>query len=120
MIQLLLIALLSLIAQSVFPWWSLAVVAFAVCLWRSRSGGQAFLVGFAGVALVWLVYALFIHIDTGGVFTGRMSQLLFRTASAAPTFMSTAVVGGLVGGLAALSGYLVRQAVRKPLIARDS
>ena len=111
MIQILLIALLSLLAQLVLPWWGLAIVAFAVCYWRSPTPGRAFWYGFAGVALVWLAYALLVHVRTDGIFTGRMSQLLFKTDSPALLLLVTAVLGGFVGGLAGLAGYFARQAV---------
>lgn len=111
MIQILLIALTSLLAQFALPWWSLAIVAFLVCLWRSSSAGRAFLYGFAGIALVWLSYALIIHLRTDGIFTGRMSELLFKTNNAVIPMLVTAFLGGLVGGLAGLSGFFVRQAL---------
>lgn len=111
MIELILIAIVSLLAQLVLPWWSLAVVAFSICFWRSSGGGRAFLSSFAGIALVWLIYATIIHTRTDGSFTGRMSELLFKTNTSALPLLVTALVGGLVGGLAGLSGYFVRQAV---------
>ncbi|NEU68645.1 hypothetical protein [Spirosoma agri] len=110
MIQILLIALISLVAQLILPWWSLAIVAFLICLWRSPSAGRSFLYGFAGVALVWLAYALLIHLRTDGIFTGRMGQLLFKTTNAVLPMLVTALVSGLVGGFAGLSGFFVRQA----------
>lgn len=111
MIQILLIAFLSLLAQWVLPWWSLAIVAFAVCFWRSSGAGRALLYGFAGVALVWLAYALLIHGRTDGILTGRMSQLLFKADASAGLVLATALLGGLVGGLAGLAGHYGRRAV---------
>lgn len=114
MIQILLIAVLSLLVQLVLPWWSLALVAFAVCFWRGaifRGAGRAFWYGFAGVALVWFVYALLAHLRTDGIFTGRMSQLLFKADAPALLMAVTAVLGGLVGGLAGMAGYFARQAL---------
>ena len=110
MVEIILIAVLSLLAEFVLPWWSLAIVAFVVCFWRSSRAGQSFFAGFYGVALVWLVYAIFLHSRTDGVFVGRMSELLFKTNSAVLPELVTAIVSGLVGGLAGLSGYYVRQA----------
>ena len=118
MIQILLIALLSLLAQLVLPWWSLAVVAFLVCFWRSKSAGEAFMAGFVGIALVWLGYTLLIHLRTDGIFTGRMSELLFKTNTAVLPLLLTSILGGLVGGLAGLSGVLVRQAAGNQIINR--
>lgn len=130
MIQVLLIAFLSLLAQLAFPWWSVAIVAFAVCFWRGTASrgsafrgsgaGRAFLYGFAGVALVWLVYALIIHFRTDGIFTGRMSQLLFKADASAGLVLATVVLGGLVGGLAGVAGYFTRQAVSNQPAVRNS
>ncbi|WP_460936601.1 hypothetical protein [Spirosoma humi] len=110
MIELILIAVISLLAQLILPWWSLAVVAFVICYFRSPGSGRAFLAGFVGIALVWFLYAVVIHTRTDGVFTGRMSELLFKTNTSVLPLLVTALVGGLVGGLAGLSGYFVRQA----------
>ena len=120
MIQILLIAVLSLLAQLVLPWWSLAITAFAVCYWRATGAGSAFWYGFAGVALVWLTYALLIHVRTDGIFTGRMSQLLFKADASSLLIMAAAVLSGLVGGLAGLAGYFVRQAVVNPPAVGDA
>ncbi|GAB4040113.1 hypothetical protein [Spirosoma jeollabukense] len=116
MVQILLIAILSLLAQLTLPWWSLAVVSFLVCFWRSKSAGQAFFAGFYGIAIVWLIYALLIHLRTDGIFTGRMSELLFKMNSKVLPGLITAIVGGLVGGFAGLSGHFVRQATGNQLI----
>jgi hypothetical protein len=110
MIQIIVIAIISLIAQLFLPWWSLAIVAFAVCFTRSRGAGWAFLEGFAGVALTWFGYALLIHVTTDGIFTGRMGLLLFKADGAGLPILVTTLLGGLVGGFAGMSGYLVRQA----------
>lgn len=125
MIQILLIALISLFAQLVLPWWSLAIVAFAVCFWpgpasRNSNALPAFWYGFAGVALVWLAYALLVHVRTDGIFTGRMSQLLFKADAPALLLLATAVLGGLVGGLAGLAGHFARQAVGNRPSVRNS
>lgn len=120
MIQILLIAFLSLLAQLILPWWSIALVAFGVCLWRSPGSARAFWYGFAGVALVWLLYALLIHIRTDEIFTARMSQLLFKADAPALLLLATAVMGGLVGGLAGLAGYFARQAVVNRRVVRNA
>ena len=120
MIQIILIAVLSLVAQLVLPWWSLAIVAFAVCFWRGDGAGAAFLYGFVGVALVWLGYALLIHLRTDGIFTGRMGELLFKSNNALLPTLATTILGGLVGGLAGMSGYLVRQAAGNQAVNRTT
>lgn len=109
MIQILVIAILSLIAQLVLPWWSLAIVTFVVCFWRSSSALTAFVYSFLGIAIVWLGYSLWVYGQTDGVFIMRISQLVFKANNAVLPFVGTTILGGLVGGLAGLSGYFVRQ-----------
>ena len=120
MIQILLIALLSLLFQLVLPWWSLALAAFLVCFWRGQSAGRSFLYGFLGVALVWLGYALLIHTRTEGIFTGRMGELLFKSPNALLPILVTTVLGGLVGGLSGMTGFLFRQTTGNKLANRDA
>ena len=79
MIEIILIAVLSLLAQLVLPWWSLAVVAFVICFWRSPSGWPIIFIRFCGRGPCLAIYASIIHVRTDGVFTGRMSELLFKT-----------------------------------------
>ncbi len=107
----LLIALLSLVAQFFLPWWVVAPIAGLVCYFVSKKPGLAFAEGTAGVALVWLAYALLIHIRTEGIMTARMSQLLLK----GPTNLLltlTPIIGGLVGGLAGLTGFYLRRLIR--------
>ncbi|WP_080238082.1 M48 family metalloprotease [Spirosoma rigui] len=120
MIQIILVALISLVAQLVLPWWSLAIVAFSVCFWRSRSSGLAFLYGFLGVAVVWLGYALIIQLQTDGVFVGRMSELLFKSNTSVLPVSATTLLGGIVGGVAGMAGYFVRQALVNPSPVRNA
>ncbi|GAB3923795.1 hypothetical protein [Larkinella terrae] len=108
MLPFLVIAVLSAVAQFFLPWWSIALVAFGVCFWRSRTGWRAFGNGFLGIAVVWFVYALIIHLQTGGILTGRMAELLFKTKTPVLLLLITPLIGGLVGGLAGLAGRQVR------------
>lgn len=112
MIRLIIIAVTSLLAQFILPWWSIAIVAFMVCFWGSRNAGGAFIEGFAGIAIVWFVYAGLIHFRTEGVFTGRMGLLIVKSSSPIVMLLVTPVLGGIVGGLAGMAGYFFRQAVR--------
>ena len=120
MYQIVLIAFLSLFAQLFLPWWTLAIVAFAVCFWRSPGAGWAFWYGFMGVAIIWFMYAMLIQLRTDGVFVGRMSELLFRVNTPFLPALVTTVLSGLTGGLAGLSGFYVRQAIAPKIINRSS
>jgi hypothetical protein len=90
------------------PWWIIAVVAFGVALWKASSGGNAFLSGFLAIVLVWTVMAGFIHIHTEGILSNKIAAL-FYLPSPLLLIIITAFIGGLVGGMAALSGFFVRK-----------
>ncbi|MBO0939363.1 hypothetical protein J2I47_22610 [Fibrella sp. HMF5335] len=111
MISILLIALLSAVAQLVLPWWSIALVAFAFCFGRPQGSGRAFLYSFVGVALVWFGYAILQHSQTNGILTSRISEVLKLPANPIFLLVITPLVGGLVAGLAGLAGYFTRQAL---------
>ncbi|WP_205503588.1 hypothetical protein [Rufibacter psychrotolerans] len=104
------ILLLSLLAQFFLPWWSIAVVCFGAAFLKARYGGQAFLAGFGAIAVTWLGAALFWHVVTDGLLSTRVAAML--TINSPWLLMAaTALVGGVVGGLSALSGFYVRRAV---------
>jgi hypothetical protein len=108
MLPFLLIAVLSAVAQLFLPWWIIAFVAFGVCFWRSKTGWRAFGNGFLGIAVVWFVYALIIHLQTDGILTGRMADLFFKTKTPILLLLITPLIGGLVGGFAGLAGRQLR------------
>lgn len=105
------IALLGFLVQLVLPWWSLALVAFGVCLWQRIGSGHAFGAGAVGSAVVWLGYALLIHVRTDGILTATMSQLLTKLHHPAPAFLFTVLISGLTGGMAGWAGALFRKAM---------
>lgn len=107
---LLLILILSIVAQLFLPWWSIAVVCFLVAAWKARHGGHAFLAGFGAIALTWLGAALFWHLTTNGTLSERVAAMM-TVNSPWVLMMATVVIGGVVGGISAMSGFYVRRAV---------
>ncbi|ALW84216.1 hypothetical protein AUC43_03360 [Hymenobacter sedentarius] len=110
--MLLLIFVLSTAVQLDLPWWSMAVVAFALGFTLMPSGGAAFGAGFGGAGLSWLVPAAWLAYQNEGLLAHRVAQLLPLGGSAVVLVLVTGVVAGLVGGVAALAGTWLRQAVR--------
>ncbi|HEX8504193.1 MAG TPA: hypothetical protein VF630_02410 [Hymenobacter sp.] len=108
---LLLIFVLASAVQLDLPWWSLAAVAFVIGLVMAPSAKAAFWAGFGGAALSWLVPAAWQSYQNGGLLAHRMAQLLPLGGSPVVLVMVTGVIAGLVGGLAALAGTWLRQAL---------
>ena len=111
-ILLLLIFGLTSVAQLVLPWWSLAVVAFAAGLVLAPTGWAAFGAGFGGAGLSWLLPALWLAHQNQGLLAHRVAALLPLGGSAAALIAVTALVAGLAGGLTALAGRWLREALR--------
>jgi hypothetical protein len=94
----------SFILQLFLPWWIIAPAAFALALWKGTSSRQAFWSGFGAIVFLWAATALVIHLRNEGILTAKIAGL-FALPFPALMIVITALVGGLVGGLAALSGF---------------
>ena len=93
---------LAFVAQTLLPWWTLALCAFAMGYVFRNKGYLSFLAGFLAAGLLWLGMALVIDITTQSILTQKVNQLLPVNA-----ILMTTLVGGLVGGLASLTGSLL-------------
>ncbi len=113
----LLIAFICFILQLFLPWWIIAPVAFALAIWKSYSGKQAFWSGFGSIALMWSIVALFIHLRNEGVLTAKIAAL-FSLPLPELMIVITAVIGGLVGGLSALTGFYWKKLLNNPIPVR--
>ena len=117
-LKLLLIAALCYLAQLFLPWWIIAVCAFGVNLFLPTKGFNAFLSGFLGVGLLWLIYAGLIDQRTDSLLTEKVAEIM-QFNNAYLLVALTGLVGGLVGGMAALTGSLLRN-LRHSEDAKDS
>lgn len=104
-----LIAITAWILGLFLPWWSLAIPCLILGAWLGKSGGRSFLIGFTGIALLWLLQSIFIHFANGGVLTARIAEL-FSLPDPVLVLLLTAVVGGMAGGLSTMTGFYFREA----------
>ena len=96
-LQILSIAVISYFSEQLFPWWSIAVVSFAVLIISpAGSPGTAFITGFTAIAVLWLILAWTIDLETGGLLSGKVADL-FHIGSRAGLILVTAFTGGLAG-----------------------
>jgi hypothetical protein len=104
LIQILFTIVICFLLQFFLPWWTLAIGAFVVAFLFDSKSFPSFAAGFLGVAILWLAWAGLITIVTDSILTTKLNQLLPINS-----FIITALVGGLVGGLGALTGSLFRK-----------
>ena len=108
LISILLIAILSFALGLYLPWWTLAVVAFVVAALIHQRAGKSFLSGFIAVFFLWGILALIIDQKNQHVLSHKISSLLSLGNSSFVLVLVTALTGGLVAGLAAMSGSFLR------------
>ncbi len=111
LISLLLTALLSLALGIFFPWWSIALAALTVALTIYQLPGYAFVSGFAAVFLLWGAMAWWINSANQDIMASRISLIVLKQDNPLLLVLITALIGGLVAGMASLTGSLLRRSL---------
>jgi len=106
--QVSLTALLSYMAEQFLPWWTISICAAIVAMGLPLNRIIAFLGGFTAISLLWMVVATLIDVRTESVLSAKIAPLLGLQSSTL-LILLTGLVGGIVGGLSALSGQQVRK-----------
>ncbi|TAF52855.1 MAG: hypothetical protein EAZ62_05455 [Sphingobacteriia bacterium] len=94
---------------TVLPWWTFVLTSALVAWLLKEKPGASFLAGFAGLFLLWGGLALKINMANESLLASKVAQILPLGGSAVALILLTAVLGGLVSGLAALSGAYLRK-----------
>jgi hypothetical protein len=108
-VAIILIAILSFVGGLYFPWWSIAVASFVSVLLIPLRSTRAFLAGFLGVFILWSLLALWIDVKNQGILSTKVAQIFPLGGSSFLIILVTAIIGALVGGLAALSASYLRR-----------
>lgn len=96
----------------VMPWWSFAITSLIVAMAVHQKAGKAFLSGFIGLFLLWSVLAFLKDSANDHLLATKVAQILPLGGSYVVLIVVTGVIGGLVAGLAALTGSYLRQRSR--------
>ncbi len=88
------------------PWYSIALAAFVVGYFlKSRLN---FLAGFLAIATLWTFNAWLIDSSSSSALATTVAEI-FNLKHAIFLYVLMAVIGGVVGGFAALTGGLLRE-----------
>lgn len=93
----------------VIPWWSFAITSLIVAMAVHQKAGKAFLSGFVGLFLLWSVLAFLKDNANEHLLATKVAQILPLGGSYIVLILITGIIGGLVSGLAALTGSYIRQ-----------
>jgi hypothetical protein len=91
------------------------VASFAISFIMGGKPGLAFLAGFLGVGLLWLIAATLHDAANNHILSARMA-VLFHLPGYGYFIMVTVFIGGLVGGLGAWTGALMRPKSPNPIL----
>jgi hypothetical protein len=96
-------------------WWLIGVAAFFIgTITGNSSGTHSFFIGFWGIALLWAAIALYQAIPNEFMLAEKMAGIFPLKGSPFAILGITTFIGGLVGGLSALSGNsLYKMIVKK-------
>ncbi len=101
-----------LIAGLTLPWWGIGVAGFVAGFWKGPSSWKALGSGFAGAGILWLAAAGYIHVKSGGILTVKIAGIAGLSHPSALVAL-TALIGGIVGALAAVAGYHLKTLLKK-------
>jgi hypothetical protein len=108
LVAIILTALLAFISGLFFPWWGIAFTSLLVAAIVHQKAGKAFLAGFLGVFALWVGLASWIDMNNNGVLSKKIAAVLPLGGNSIVLILVTGFIGGLVAGLAAMSGSYLR------------
>jgi hypothetical protein len=106
------ILLLAFISGYLFPWWVGCILAFGAALIFGKKSIWAFWSGFAGISLAWIALALLKSFPNEHVLATRVAHV-FHLPNWLLLLAVMAIIGGLAGGLSAVSGLMVKRVFEK-------
>ncbi len=112
MLLALLIIVTAFLLNLFLPWWSIAIPGLLFGYYFNQKAAVSFGWGFLALFLLWGGQALYIHIANDGLLSGRIAEML-QIGSPLLVVLITAFLGGVVSGLATLTGSLVKETPRK-------
>lgn len=105
MILSILILITAFLLNLFLPWWSIAIPGLIFGYLLNEKPAASFGWGFLALFLLWGGHALYIHFANDGILSSRIAEML-SVGSPLLVVLITGILGGLVSGLAALTGSL--------------
>jgi hypothetical protein len=107
-LQIIIIAIAATALEMFLPWWSIAIAAAAGGYFVKTKAN--FLAGFISVALLWIGYAYMLEANAAAPLAERVASIFSITKPL--LILVTGILGGLVGGFAAMAGGSLKKEKR--------
>ena len=108
-LALVLTALLGYLLPVFLPWWAFAISSFLIAIALPQKPWKAFGAAFTGMLLVWGVYACVLDTANNHILSLKVAHILPFNGSYIALIITTAIIGGLIAGFAALTGSYIRK-----------
>lgn len=105
-------ALLAFISGLFLPWWGIAITSLLVAVIIHQKAGKAFLSGWLGVFILWAGLAWWIDSKNNHILSKKIASVLPLGGNYLLLILVTGFIGGLVAGLAAMSGSFLRASAK--------
>lgn len=89
------------------PWWSIAIPGFIFGYFYSGKELSAFGWGFLALFLLWGIQTIYIDMANSSILSERIAEMM-GIGSPYILIFATALIGGLVSGLATLTGRMAK------------
>ena len=106
-VSIILIAVLSFALGLYFPWWTIVIPALIIAILIKQTPGASFLSGFLSIFLLWGIFSTILSVNNNHVLAHKASVLILKNDNPWMLIIITALIGGIVAGLASLSGSLL-------------
>lgn len=114
LVSILLIALSGFAMGLYLPWWTVSIAGFLVSFLLYQKPLTALLTGFLGIFFLWASITIVRSSANEHILAHRMSIFILKNDSPFMLIMVSALIGGLIGGMGALSGSLLRRIRMSP------
>ena len=94
------------------PWYGFVITSLIIGAVIPQLPKKAFLAGFLGVFLLWLINMLIIDFKNEHILSQKMAEMFMLKGKSSLLIIITALIGGLFSGLGALTGSLGRRALK--------
>ena len=91
------------------PWFSFVFTALIVAVAVYKKPFKAFAAGFIGVAVLWVIQTMLIDSSNEHILSTKVANILPLGGNYTLLIVVTGFVGGLVAGMAALTGSFLRK-----------
>ncbi|HTE28373.1 hypothetical protein [Flavitalea sp.] len=108
----LLTLVLSYLSGLVFPWWIIALVGLSVGYLINMTPSKSFFAGFLACFILWAGIAFYTDIANEHILATRVGAL-FTLKQPILMVLITGFIGGLVTGMASLTGALLRKGLKR-------